>query len=392
MRGKKNIYYVSGCTGIVAMDVGKSLLSQFPETSFHEEKFPFIKDISDAQKTLNYIIRQSSGSKPIVFSCLVSPEIREVFNHPEVELFDIFDVFLGRLENCLDDKALLRPGFSRCIDDLGIAKRAKAIDFCLEHDDGRKNDDYDKADVVILGVSRSGKTPLSIYLSTHMGLKSANYPLTEETLNSYRLPDGISKNLKKTVGLTTNPDILSSIRQERYPNSNYAKSSVCLQELRTAEQIYQKYNIPYINTSRKSIEELAAQIYQEIGLYKKTSLLKEISVLVERRIHERYAMSNVLLMVQGAYTGQLVDISQSGLAFMSTEPKQLDEQINVVLFNKVKNIYTPELPIRIIRPNNLHSAINSEKSPQSIAAVFGYSSIEEQDLINNFIHQSCLSA
>jgi regulator of PEP synthase PpsR (kinase-PPPase family) len=276
MLNKKNIYYISGCTGIVATDVGKSLLSQFPETNFHEEKFPFIKNLSDAQKTINYILEQSVGVKPIIFSSLVNPEVREVFNRPEVELFDIYDAFLGRLENCLDDKPLLLPGSSRHVDDSGISKRAKAIDYCLEHDDGRKIVDYNKADVIVLGVSRSGKTPLSIYLATHIGLKVANYPLTEETLNNYKLPKEVNENITKTVGLTSNHEILSTIRQERYPDSNYAKRSVCIQELRQAEQIYQNYKIPYINTSRKSIEELAAQILQEIGLYKKTSRLKKV--------------------------------------------------------------------------------------------------------------------
>ncbi len=273
---KKNIYYVSGCTGIVATDVGKSLLSQFPETNFHEEKFPFIKNLSDAQKTINYILEQSVGVKPIIFSSLVNPEVREVFNRPEVELFDIYNAFLGRLENCLDDKPLLLPGSSRHVDDSGISKRAKAIDYSLEHDDGRKIVDYNKADVIVLGVSRSGKTPLSIYLATHLGLKVANYPLTEETLNNYKLPKEINENITKTVGLTSNHEILSTIRQERYPDSNYAKRLVCIQELRQAEQIYQNYKIPYINTSRKSVEELAAQILQEIGLYKKTSRLKKV--------------------------------------------------------------------------------------------------------------------
>ena len=276
MQNKINIYYVSGCTGIVATDVGKSLLSQFPETQFHEEKFPFIKNINDARKTMDYILEQSVGVKSIIFSSLVNPEVREIFNHPEIKLFDIYDAFLGRLENCLEDKPLLLPGFSRHVDDNGISKRVNAIDYCLEHDDGRKIVDYSKADVIVLGVSRSGKTPLSIYLATQIGLKAANYPLTEEILNSYKLPKEVIENKTKTVGLTSDHEILSTIRQERFPDSNYAKRSVCIQELRQAEQIYQKYKIPYINTSRKSIEELAAQILQEIGLYKKTSHLKKV--------------------------------------------------------------------------------------------------------------------
>nr|MBF0223627.1 pyruvate, phosphate dikinase/phosphoenolpyruvate synthase regulator [Desulfobulbaceae bacterium] len=389
MKSKKNIYFVSGCTGIVAMDVGKSLLGQFPETIFHEEKFPFIKNISDALKTLNYILRQSSGSKPIVFSSLVNPEIREVFNHSEVELFDICDAFLDRLENCLHEKALLLPGFSRFIDDNGISNRAKAIDYCLEHDDGKRTDDYDKADVIVLGVSRSGKTPLSIYLATHMKLKAANYPLTEETLNSYRLPEGISKNIKKTVGLTTNPEILSQIRQERYPNSNYAKRSECLQELRQAEQIYQKYHIPYINTSRKSIEGLAAQIYQEIGPYKKTSLLNETNPLIERRIYDRYIIKDVYLMVQGDYIGQLVDISERGLAFLPITSCPLKDRWNVVLVNKIKNISTTELSLKVIRPDNQHTSKSFDTSPKPIAAIFDFPSSKEQGLVKEFIRQSC---
>jgi regulator of PEP synthase PpsR (kinase-PPPase family) len=276
MQNKINIFYVSGCTGIVATDVGKSLLSQFPDTQFQEEKFPFIKNINDAQKTINYILEQSDGVKPIIFSSLVNPEVREVFNHPDVKLFDIYDAFLGRLENCLDDEPLLLPGSSRHVDDNGISKRANAIDYCLEHDDGRKIVDYSKADVIVLGVSRSGKTPLSIYLATQIGLKAANYPLTEENLNSYKLSQELIENKNKIVGLTSDHETLSIIRQERFPDSNYAKRSVCIQELRQAEQIYQKYKIPYINTSRKSIEELAAQILQEIGLYKKTSRLKKV--------------------------------------------------------------------------------------------------------------------
>jgi len=274
MRNTKNIYYVSGCTGFLAKDIGKCLLSQFPETNFHEEKFPFIKNVSDAQKTLEYIIRQSAGTTPIIISSLVNPEIRKIFDNPEVELFDICEAFLSRLENCFEAKALLMPGSSRKIDDSGVSKRAKAIDYCLGHDDGTNPDDYNKADVILLGVSRSGKTPISVYLATHMELKSANFPLTEENLNSYQLPKGISRNIKKAVGLTTCPEVLSTIRQERYPGSNYAKRSNCIQELQQASQIFQKYNIPSINTSRKSIEELAAQISQEIGLYKKTSLLR----------------------------------------------------------------------------------------------------------------------
>jgi len=203
---------------------------------------------------------------------LVDPQIRKIFDHPEVELFDVCEEFLGRLENCLEAKALMLPGFARQVDDVGMARRVEAINYCLSHDDGTKLDEYDEADVVLLGVSRSGKTPVSVYLSSHMGLKAANYPLTNTDLDRYFLPAGVNRNRKKTVGLTSSPELLHSMRQKRYPGSNYAKRATCMQELEQAKQIFLKYKIPVIDTSGKSIEEVATQISQEIGLYKKVHL------------------------------------------------------------------------------------------------------------------------
>ncbi len=265
----KDIYYVSDGTGILATNLGQALVCQFPEISFHEEKLPFIKTEMEAQKTIQYILKHSAGRRPIIFSTLMESKIRDIFDHPEVELFDVCGVFIEQMENCLEAKALRLPGFSRQTDNITMAKRVAAIHYCLEHDDGTKLDEYDEADVIMLGVSRSGKTPVSVYLSTHMGLKSANYPLTDRDLDRYLLPEGIRRNRKKTVGLTTSPDLLCSVRQGRYPDSNYAKKSTCIQEIQQAKQIFLKYKIPVINTSGKSIEELATQISQEIGLYRK---------------------------------------------------------------------------------------------------------------------------
>nr|MBF0221720.1 pyruvate, phosphate dikinase/phosphoenolpyruvate synthase regulator [Desulfobulbaceae bacterium] len=268
----KDIYFVSDSTGILATNLGQSLLCQFPEINFHEEKFSFIKTKPEAHKTINYILKNSVGRRPIIFSTLIDPEIRQIFDHPEVELFDVCGAFVNRLEVCLEAKALLLPGFSRQVNDLNMAKRADAIHFCLDHDDGTRVDDYDESDVILLGVSRSGKTPVSVYMSTHMGMKSANYPLTTHNLESYTLPEGLNKNRKKAVGLTTSPESLHRIREQRYPNSNYAKKTTCVQELEQAKQIFLKYKIPAIDTYGKSIEELATQIAQELGLIKKAGL------------------------------------------------------------------------------------------------------------------------
>ena len=269
----KDVYYLSDSTGILATNLGQSLLCQFPEINFHEETFAFLRTIPEAEKVLAYILKNSAARRPIIFSTIMNEEILKVFDTPEVEFFDAYDFFLKRLENCLEAKPLRVPGFSRRTDDVSMAKRAAAINFCLEHDDGTKIDELDESDVILLGVSRAGKTPVSVYLATQHGLKSANFPLTVEYLNQYRLPDGIRRNSRRAIGLTTTPELLHSVREKRYPDSNYAKMTTCIQEIQQAEQIFMKHSIPVIRTTGKSIEEVATEVFQELGLSKKPTNL-----------------------------------------------------------------------------------------------------------------------
>jgi regulator of PEP synthase PpsR (kinase-PPPase family) len=269
----KDVYYISDCTGILATNLGQALICQFPEISFNEEKFPFVLTTAEAKKILAYILKQSAGRRPIIFSTIMEEKVRQVFDHPAVELFDAFKYFMERLETCLEAKALRVPGFSRHIDNLTMAKRVEAIHYCLEHDDGVRPHELDEADVILLGVSRSGKTPVSVYLATQMGLKAANFPLTTEYLTDSRLPDGVLHNARRAVALTTSPELLRSIREKRYPGSNYAKISTCIHEVQQAELIFQMNNIPMISTTGKSIEEIATQVSQELGISKKPNLL-----------------------------------------------------------------------------------------------------------------------
>jgi len=275
MWSSKDVYYISDSTGILATNLGQALICQFPEINFHEEKFPFVLNREEAKKILNYILKQSSGRRPLIFSTLMTQEIRAVFDSPEVELFDAFEIFMTRLEGCLEAKALGVPGFSRHIDNLTMAKRVEAIHYCLEHDDGVNTHELDEAEVILLGVSRSGKTPVSVYLATQMGLKSANFPLTAEYLREYTLPEGIIRNKKRAVGLTTTPELLHSVREKRYADSNYAKRSTCIEEIQTAETIFHNHQIPIVSTAGKSIEEIATQVSQELGLSKKPASLNE---------------------------------------------------------------------------------------------------------------------
>jgi regulator of PEP synthase PpsR (kinase-PPPase family) len=247
MWSSKDIYYISDSTGIMATNLGQALICQFPEINFYEEKFPFILTVKQARKT----------------------KVREVFDSPEVEFFEAYGLFLERLETCLEAEAVREPGFARHANDMAMTKRVEAIHYCLGHDDGTKESEYDEADIILLGVSRSGKTPVSVFLATQMGLKSANFPLTSEYLDQYRIPEQIRQNKDRAVALTTSPEQLHSAREKRYPNSKYSRIATCREELKQAEQIYVKNKIPIVSSAGKSIEETATQVMQELGISKK---------------------------------------------------------------------------------------------------------------------------
>jgi regulator of PEP synthase PpsR (kinase-PPPase family) len=268
----KDVYFLSGSTGILAEDLGKALLCQFPEISFNQEKIPFIRTEQDAWNARELILKQSSGRYPLVFSTIMNPELIAILDAPGIEFFNICDTYLTRLENLLEAQPLRVSGFSRHLDDTTMAKRVSAIQYCIAHDDGSSTNDYDEADVILLGVSRSGKTPVSVYLATQMGIKTANYPLICDDLNAYRLPVDIIRNKKRVIALSTTPEVLHHIREKRYKNSSYARLSTCVNELNQAHQIYQQYEIPVIMSDGRSIEETATQVAQELAIKKKSHL------------------------------------------------------------------------------------------------------------------------
>jgi regulator of PEP synthase PpsR (kinase-PPPase family) len=274
MWNSKDVYYISDSTGILVTNLGQALTCQFPEINFVEESYPFVRTISQAKEITRTILKHSGGRRPLVFISILDPQIRQIFDNPEVEFFDIFGSLLNDLERSLETKALRVPGFSHHMGGMGMGKRVEAIHYCLEHDDGTKSYEYHEADIIILGVSRAGKTPVSVYLATQMGYKAANFPLTSEYLNQYKLPPALKAETKRLVGLTTSPQFLSSVREKRYPASNYAKISTCREEIQQAEEIYRRNGIPSVSSSGKSIEEIATQICQVVDLPKKKVMLR----------------------------------------------------------------------------------------------------------------------
>jgi hypothetical protein len=279
----QDVYYVSGSTAILAEDMGKALLAQFQGIRFREEKIPFIYTPEDARKALAHILQQSEGNPPLVFCTIMDQETRDVFNCPEVKFFDIFLNTLELLEQTLNSKALREPGYSRHFTISKMDKRVDAIHFSLEHDDGTRPAEYDEAEIILVGVSRSGKTPVSIYLATHMELKAANFPLTDDHLHKHELPREIARNNKRTVGLTCSPQYLHTIREKRYAGSTYASLANCTRELQQAKQLYMRHNLKVINVEGRSIEEIAVQAIQAIGLTKKNRPRPRSSALTGRR-------------------------------------------------------------------------------------------------------------
>jgi len=265
----QDVYYVSGSTAILAEDMGKALLAQFQEIRFREEKISFIHTPEDAKKALAHILQQSEGGQPLVFCTIMDQETRDIFNCPQVKFFDIFLNTLELLEKALDTRALREPGYSRHFTISKMDKRVDAIHFSLEHDDGTRTAEYDEAEIILIGVSRSGKTPVSIYLATHMEMKAANFPLTADHLDRYELPKDIVRNRKRVVGLTASPQYLHNIREKRYAGSTYASIANCTRELQQAKQLFMRHNIKILNVEGRSIEEIAVQAIQVIGLAKK---------------------------------------------------------------------------------------------------------------------------
>jgi hypothetical protein len=180
---------------------------------------------------------------------------------------DIFDVFLEPLEEELQQKSTHTAGRAHGMSDIeSYMKRIEATNFALANDDGGITRDYEKADVILIGVSRSGKTPTCLYLALQYGVYAANFPLTDEEFDSGALPRILSKQKSKLFGLTIAPTRLQQIRKERRALGKYSSAQQVRYELREAEKIFKKYGIPYVDTTEFSIEEIASRILDSTGV------------------------------------------------------------------------------------------------------------------------------
>lgn len=269
---KRHVFMLSDGTGITAETLGNSLISQFENIEFEKITLPYIDSIEKANQVIIQINKafDEHQIKPLVFMTLVNQDIRQLFQPAKACLFDLFSTFIGPLEAELAEKSSYTVGRTHGVaNDQSYTMRIAAVDFALHHDDGIKMRGYAEADIILIGVSRCGKTPSCIYMALQYGILAANYPFTDDDLAGFHLPASLRAYKSKLFGLTIDPHRLQQIRTERRPNSQYASAEQCRLEVSEVESMYRKEGIPYINSTKFSIEEIATKILAASGLHRK---------------------------------------------------------------------------------------------------------------------------
>lgn len=254
MPHRRSAFFISDRTGITAESLGQTLLTQFDALEFKRETVPFIDTVDKAHALVERIREraQSDHHRPLVFTSIVNPEIRRALNLDNALVIDFFETFIGELEHELGQHASLTVGKAHgMMNEERYGQRISAVNFSLNHDDGVKLKDLDEADVILVGVSRSGKTPTCLYLALQYGIKAANYPLTPDDLDSPTLPKLLLPYRNKLFGLTIDPARLHSIRTERRPDSKYASTENCRFEVNEAESMFRHHGVPFISTTHK---------------------------------------------------------------------------------------------------------------------------------------------
>ncbi len=266
---QRTVYFLSDQTGVTAETLGHSLITQFDSQDFRQVTLPFIDSEDKAREAVRKInqVAESSATKPIIFSTLVQDDFRAIVRTANGLHLDIFDVFLEPLEKELNQKSTQTAGRAHGMSDMAsYMRRIEATNFALANDDGAITRNYEMADVILMGVSRSGKTPTCLYLALQYGVFAANFPLTDEEFESGTLPDVVLKQRHKMFGLTIKPGRLQQIRKERRALGRYSSAQQVRFELREAEKIFQRFSIPYVDTTEFSIEEIASRILESTGV------------------------------------------------------------------------------------------------------------------------------
>jgi regulator of PEP synthase PpsR (kinase-PPPase family) len=268
---RRTVFFISDQTGITSEVLGQSLLTQFDGIDFRRITLPYINNRDKAETAREQINRcfREQGQRPIIFCTFTDPEIRRIVETSDSVCFDFFDTFISPLEQALEISSSHAMGRTHgMVDPNSYHYRINTVNFALFNDDGANLNQYPRADVILIGVSRSGKTPTCLYLALQFGINAANYPLTEDDLGSPSLPNALKPFKDKLFGLTISPEYLQRIREERRPASRYASLQQCRSEIDMLEELYFREKIPFLNATTVSIEEIATIILQETDLHR----------------------------------------------------------------------------------------------------------------------------
>ena len=268
MAGVRPVFYVSDGTGITAETIGHSLLTQFTGTRFVSDRLSFIDSVERARDAAARIraAAELHGVRPVVINTCMDSEVGAALAESGALMLDVFAPFMAPLEQELGESQQRRVGQAHGIVDFdSYHRRINAMNFAMTHDDGASLD-YSDADLILVAVSRAGKTPTCVYLALHYGIRAANYPLTEEDLAHDRLPPRLRAHRNKLFGLTIDPVRLQQIRQERRPNSRYAQLDTCKREVAAAEMMFRAERVPTLSTTHTSIEEIASKVLTTLGI------------------------------------------------------------------------------------------------------------------------------
>ncbi|MFZ2508178.1 MAG: pyruvate, water dikinase regulatory protein [Steroidobacteraceae bacterium] len=269
MKQQRTVFFVSDQTGVTAETMGHSLLTQFDGLDFRPVTLPFITTLDKAREAVGKIDRaaREENTRPVVFATLVDTSVRDAVRRADCVFLDFFAAFLDPLEKEFGQPSAHVLGRAHGMTDLAAyTMRINATNFALANDDGAQTHDYERADVILLGVSRSGKTPTSVYMALQYGTNAANYPLTDEDLDNGRLPAAVAPHRGKLFGLTIQSERLQQIRQERRPDSRYASPQQCAYEVRAAEQLFKRHGVPFLETTDCSIEEIASRVLERLSI------------------------------------------------------------------------------------------------------------------------------
>ncbi len=268
----RTIVFISDGTGITAETLGNGLLSQFEGIEFRTVRFPFTDSLDKAEDCLRRLgeLGRQDGQRPLVIMTMMNEEISARLRCADALFLDLFEAFIAPLEKELGQRSTHSVGRSHGQENREYARRIAAMNFALAHDDGISASDLKNADVILVGVSRSGKTPTSLYLSLQFGLKAANYPLIPEDFERDCLPDSLLPFRDKLFGLTIAPEQLHRIREERRPHSHYASLANCRLEVAAAESMMRRSGITWFDMTSRSIEEMAVHLMQAINVKRET--------------------------------------------------------------------------------------------------------------------------